>query len=367
MQKALQILRYFFYGINVIAIICTFVAAFGGYISPIRLHAIPAIAAMTFPAWFIAMPVFALISFFVNKKYAIANIATMLLCINAFLTYCPLNFFSVTPPTGSREIKVMSYNVLHYKPYKPKKYSSEFSYTISAIINSGADIVCVPEGILPEKLSRRISNATSEQLDSLCNIYPYRVSDTEGISTLSKFPVKMTSAPEIPGESGNLQVFQYDIDGIPLKIYNIHLQSFGFNPDDKELFIDLTEGKTDNNIRRSKNQLLNKLATAFRCHATQAQIIRSALDKDDAKNVILCGDFNDIPGCYALRTICGEDMYDCFRECALGPSISYRDNRFYFHIDQMLCRKGITTTDIKPLRIGASDHFPILATVHITK
>ena len=367
MDKVKNTLRYILYFINITAIICTLISGFGGYVSPEYFKAIPAIALMTFPVWFIVMPVLVILTYFFSKKFMIANIVTMIVCIDAALTFCPMNIIKNTSAENIIEIKVMSYNTYHYKPYKEDKFTTDSSLTMAAIIESGADIVCIQEGILPEKISKRTSHATDSQKETICKIYPYRISDSEGISTLSKYPVKMIESPYIPGESGNLQIFQYDIDGTTLEIYNIHLQSFGFSEDDKDLYKKLTKGQVDNNIKRSKNQLLGKLSVAFKHHAEQAAIIRNALDQDTTKNVILCGDFNDIAGCYAQRVICGDDMYDCFRDCAIGPSITYRDNRFYFHIDQMMCRKAITTTDIYPIHAGASDHYPIMATVCIQK
>lgn len=322
---------------------------------------------MTFPAWFILMPILLLISYFISKTLFEINIGTMLVSISAVLTFCPLNFFSKDAPENSVEVKIMSYNAYNYKPYKDNLFPEDSSLTISAIIKSGADIVCIQEGTLPELVSKKHSHATDAQIDTICQIYPYRITDSKGISTLSKYPVKLLDSPFIPGESGDLRIFQYNINGIPLKIYNIHLQSFGLNKNDKDLYIQLTKGNANNNIRRSKGQLLDKLRTSFVHHAEQAEIIRTTLDKDIEANVILCGDFNDIPGCYALHTIKGDDMYDSFMKCGLGPNITYRDNRFYFHIDHFLCRKGITTTDIHATHAGASDHFPIIATVHLAK
>lgn len=362
-----KILKYIFIAINIVSVLCTLLAAFGGYFSPLYYKSIPAIASMTFPAWFVLMPILLLISYFVSKRLLEINIGTMLVCISAVLTFCPLNFFSDTAPEDSVEVKIMSYNAYNYKPYKDNLFPEDSSLTISAIIESGADIVCIQEGTLPELVSKKHSHATDIQVKTICQIYPYRITDTEGISTLSKYPVKLISSPFIPGESGNLQIFQYDINGTSLKIYNIHLQSFGLNKNDKDLYIQLTKGNANNNIRRTKGQLLGKLHTSFMHHAKQAEVVRTVLDKDTAENVVLCGDFNDIPGCYALRTIKGDDMYDSFKKCGLGPNITYRDNRFYFHIDHFLCKKGVTTTDIRAIHAGASDHFPIMATVHLTK
>ena len=103
-----KILKYIFIAINIVSVLCTLLAAFGGYFSPLYFKSIPAIASMTFPAWFILMPVLLLISYFVSNRFFIINIGTMLVCISAVLTFCPLNFFSDPAPEDSVKVKIMS-------------------------------------------------------------------------------------------------------------------------------------------------------------------------------------------------------------------------------------------------------------------
>ena len=359
-----RILGVSFILLNILFIAGTALSAYGGMFPPSLFKSIPAIASLAFPFFIVLFPIILIISVFVSKKMMAVNIATMILCSGAFFNFYPMNILENTPPEGSREIKIMTYNVHHYSNFNTS-FPTDSSLIISAITESGADIVCIQEGVLPHKLSRKRTYATDSQLNRLDSIYPYQLSDTEGISTFSKFPITMLQSPDIPGKSGNLQVFQYDIDGTKLNIYNTHLQSFNFTPDDKELYLELTKGNTENNIRRSKVQLFSKLHKAFYHHETQSQIIRNALDKDTLNNIIVCGDFNDIPGCYAVRTICGDDMYDAYKECAFWYFSTYRDNRFYFHIDHFLCSNNITTTSLKLQKTGASDHYPVMATVHL--
>lgn len=76
--------------------------------------------------------------------------------------------------------------------------------------------------------------------------------------------------------------------------------------------------------------------------------------------VLLCGDFNDIPGCYAYRVIAGGDMTDAYRAAASGPAITYHADRFYFRIDQMMCRGDLTPLRVWRGTIPSSDHYPLI-------
>ena len=55
-------------------------------------------------------------------------------------------------------------------------------------------------------------------------------------------------------------------------------------------------------MKEVKSKLLTKLATAFKIRAVQAHAARSVIDSIGGP-FIVAGDFNDIPGCYAMRVI----------------------------------------------------------------
>ncbi len=77
---------------------------------------------------------------------------------------------------------------------------------------------------------------------------------------------------------------------------------------------------------------------------------------------IVAGDFNDIPDCYAVRTIRGKDMHDAYADAAFGPTITYHGDKFYFRIDQVLYKGPFKAVDIERGDIASSDHNPLLTT-----
>lgn len=78
--------------------------------------------------------------------------------------------------------------------------------------------------------------------------------------------------------------------------------------------------------------------------------------------MVLCGDFNDVPGCYAVRALekCG--MHDAYAQTALGPTITYNLNRFYFRIDQTLYKGDFKAVSVERGALDSSDHHPLLTT-----
>lgn len=144
----------------------------------------------------------------------------------------------------------------------------------------------------------------------------------------------------------------------------MHLQSIGLNDDDKELFRDLTEGEVEGRrkMSRVKHQLLGKLSHAFKERAKQARLLRSQIDSIGIENVIVAGDFNDIPGCFALRELCRDDFRNAFTDAGCGPTITYHANRFYFHIDHVVYRGNMKAIGYRRGNCPNSDHYPVTVT-----
>ena len=55
-------------------------------------------------------------------------------------------------------------------------------------------------------------------------------------------------------------------------------------------------------------------------------------------------------------------MRDAYTDSAFGPTITYIDSRFYFHIDQILYRGDMRAVGIERGNIKSSDHYPLIAT-----
>ena len=152
--------------------------------------------------------------------------------------------------------------------------------------------------------------------------------------------------------------------GDTVRVYSCHLESIGLTQTDKHLYRQLTKLQnmsSTSDLDEVRGTLVTKLARAYRCRSLQARLLRDLIEATD-RPVILCGDFNDTPGSFAYRTIMGDDMRDAYAECALGPTITYHCNRFYFRIDHILYRGNFDAVKIERGTLSASDHYPLVAT-----
>lgn len=339
-------------------------SAYGGAIDPNK-SVWPQIFGMTFPAWIILMLVMVPVSFIIWRKSALLPTAALLIAMPAILTISPLHIGgALSQSERAHSFSVMTYNVYGFVDHEFESDDSggkgaKESRSLQQIIDTQPDIVCMQEGYNPNYRFKL-------QMDTINKIYPYSNFIPEGGEIIfSKYPFKIVPTPQPAWHTAHYSAYELDVDGHPLLVVNCHLQSIGLTPDDKALYRELTdkriESPTRSELSKVKNSILSKLAVAFKLRAEQARHIRQFLEEHPG-NAILVGDFNDVQGNYAYRCICSAGMRDAYADSGFGPTITYIDNRFYFHIDQIFYRGDMRAVDIVRGDIKSSDHYPMTAT-----
>ncbi len=346
--------------LNIVCGLCTLLAGYGGYINPDKF-ALAQLANMTFPGWIVLTLILLAVNLFIRKKLAWLSVAVLVACIRPILTISPLNFTSrsLSPDDESRTFTLLTYNVYNFRDNQG--VNPEWgNRTLSYILSTEADIVCLQESSNLNGVGKKA------QRDSINSRYPYRLySNRSGEVLLSKYHATEIDTPQPDWGSGSFCAYDVEVEGHEVTVVNCHLQSIGLTDDDKELYRELTDKELRNPSRselsKVKNGIVTKLLAAFRIRAQQARYIKEFLATRKG-NVILVGDFNDVPGSYAYRTIKSDGLKDAYSECAFGPTVTYNDNRFYFRIDQMLYRGDLEAVRIKRGDLRSSDHYPLLAT-----
>ena len=346
--------------LNIACGLCTLLAGYGGYINPDKF-ALAQLANMTFPGWIVLTLILLAVNLFIRKKLAWLSVIVLVACIGPILTISPLNFTSrsLSPDDESRTFTLLTYNVYNFRDNQ--SVNPEWgNRTLSYILSTDADIVCLQESSNLNGVGKKA------QRDSINSRYPYRLySSRSGEVLLSKYHATEIDTPQPDWGSGSFCAYDVEVEGHEVTVVNCHLQSIGLTDDDKELYRELTDKELRNPSRselsKVKNGIVTKLLAAFRIRAQQARYIKEFLATRKG-NVILVGDFNDVPGSYAYRTIKSDGLKDAYSECAFGPTVTYNDNRFYFRIDQMLYRGDLEAVRIKRGDLRSSDHYPLFAT-----
>lgn len=334
-------------------------SAYGGTINPAK-STIPALLAMIFP---IMAPtaIIAAISFaFVKRAASIIIVVALLVSLPTLLTYFPLNF---STKSGKPSLSILTYNVANLTDFSSEGETLEENLTLRFILDQFPDIAALQE--CATFTSSSGTAVSPSLLDSLFNAYPHHTNGAEGQAILSRFPFEEITLHYPPSQNFQVRAYRIYAPTDTFTLFNLHLKSIGLSEDDKTLYKDLTKGKTEGDgikqeLKEIRSTLISKLSAAFKVRAQHATLVKEMVDSVGGK-IIVCGDFNDVPGCYAIRAIESAGLEDAYRKSALGFAITFHEDRFYFRIDHILYR-GFTPLRTRRIKVPYSDHYPLFAT-----
>lgn len=361
--------------LTLIAAIGTLAGAYGGDFSPSRYRGL-CLMILTFPAWATLLIIMTILDALWCRKALVISLVTFIAAATALWDFSPLN---ITRPSLEKykdcpKFTLMSYNVCNFLD-QDTIYPGGMNPTLSLILRADPDIVCLQEAASLSSTKSYIKIHPS-QIDSLHRRYPYILTNGLTQMILSKYPAEViptgysaaTKAKKRPNE---IAVFRVTVDGVDITIFNVHLEAYHLRKDDKELYRELTDlHKNEASIKESifdiKSQLLSKIQTAAEFRELDAERLISYITRLGGPNVIVTGDFNDVPGCYTLRRLADCDLHQVYPEVGFGPMITFNANRFYFRIDHTLYRGCM-----HPLRMSrpsqrSSDHYPLITLFALT-
>lgn len=346
--------------LNLVVVAVTLLSGYGGMVNPM-VTTIPAIALMIFPVMCVACVTMIVLDLLLWRRMAFVPALAVLVCAPAVWSICPLNIGHPRLPDGYKELKVMTYNVYEMQD-ENRPYDPEYSQTLANIIADDADIVCLQENRGGELATWR---EFTGQVDTLLSRYPYREGIGNGLNVYSKFPTDSIPIKQSGNETTSFQCVRVNVDGTPVILYNIHLQSLKLLSEDKKLYVDITKRPTRQRLEEARYDLLGKLTRAMKLRSGEAHLLRREIERIGGGNIIVAGDFNDIEGCYAQRVIEGKNLRSVYTAAGRGPAFTYNASRLYFNIDHVLCSNNIKPLSYKRGNIRSSDHYPVTATVGI--
>lgn len=337
----------------------TIISAYGGHISP-HLWSVPSMATLIFPYLFI-LTVLVGVAWLISRKYipAILAGATVVLCYPMAVDATPLSW-SKSPKTGDNCFTLMSYNIMGMMDQENPGQEARYLRPLQYLIDCKADVICLQESYgIPEK--NKMSNAVNSLTDTIYKLYPFIINgNSTDVTLLSKYPAvegKLTSR-----QRRLCRLYHLRINGARVDVVTTHLASYQLDNTDKEIVSDINSVRT---ARRSlsdfRHTVSHKLSSAFKERAEQADIIREIADSLQG-NLIICGDFNDVPCSWTYRTIKGDDFSDAYSKTGFGPLVTYNSHGFYFHIDHVLYRGELEALDLVKGKVKSSDHYPLFAT-----
>lgn len=345
--------------LSIALFLLTILSAYGGYINP-RYFAMPSILTLALP-YFAGATILCTICWAIASRFLFTalGVLTILACLSPLSHAFPIGS-AKDAPEGSTTFSVMTFNILH--TYDTRQPEAPGNRSVNFLIDSGADIICMQE--VERWSASELPNFTPVLRDSLFRAYPYRAGEEragEDLKVISKYPVSLIGRGAYDsGGRARLELYRVNIKGHILHIINVHLDSYQLSNDEREVVTEIRGVKSaKRSLDELKGSIRGKLSESFRKRAERASIVREWIDTIKGP-LIVCGDFNDVPESWAYRTIRGEDLRDAYAETNLGPTYTYNEHLFLFHIDQMLYRGPIEALKVKRNSFNASDHYPLM-------
>ena len=234
------------------------------------------------------------------------------------------------------------------------------------VLHSGADVVMLQEGCT--YVNWEDMPTVVPYLDEIKSKYPYCSQGDEGLCIMSKYPFKTmpVGEPEIThsplGYNRSLtshvaHIFDLELpSGKQLRLVDFRLQSYH-----------LSFGKSLN-VRVSpdvKPSPLERMKRSFALRGDHARQLREFID-DSPKNLIVCGDMNDISASHVYRVIRGNDLNDAWCDVGRGYAYTYNRHGLCYRIDHVFYRGDLQAVSATRLKGGSSDHYPIMVTFDIS-
>lgn len=355
MRLISKIILYPILTVNAFIDIILLISCFGSIFRPLGIWSLVSLTELAFPFLIIINILFLLFWFVFWRKGIIISLITFLICLKPCLEYCPLHILKNRTESAEGEIKVLSYNTEGLGTHVNKDYTIN-NPVLRYIAESDADIVCLQEAdyYILQRLSKK----------ELLPEYPYKKFGTDmgNLVCFSKYPIISSNRINFGQSTGNSCVYyRIIIENDTVAVYNCHLQSNRLKKEEIEDYYSFIEDPSDNNFYPGSKSVVKKLLKSTELRAEQADLISKRIEKETAKYVIVCGDFNDTPISYAHRTL-KKNLSDAYAKSGFGPGISYNRHKLYYRIDHILVSKNLKSINCwVDKSIKDSDHYPVFS------
>lgn len=294
----------------------------------------------------------------------------MLLSITAFLIGWNhfTDFFQISFPNkkkeGQKELSVMTYNVHLFGYYDEKSSFQTRNRIFDVLEKEQADVVCFQEFYHTDR------KGVFETRDTLLKFLPnkyyherftHAMSKKQyfGVALFSKYPIIKKGHVPFANDPNNFCIYaDLKVKGDTVRVYNAHLQSIRFKPEDYAL---VDGNKNQEQLETGGKRIARRLTSAFVKREEQVERLIQSIE-DCPYKVVLCGDFNDTPVSYAYEALTDE-LKDSFIEAGSGVGNTYIGVFPSFRIDYILHSKEMESIKYKTIPDKLSDHHAVKATM----
>jgi endonuclease/exonuclease/phosphatase family metal-dependent hydrolase len=329
--------------ISTLIAIFTIFGLFGGCVDPATGTAM-AMLVYVLP-FLIAGNVIMAIYWIVRRRWhwlAIPGV-TLLCCIPYLGTVYQTGWFN-SGETSRSGIKIATYNVAAFD-----RETSGFKAQdiLAEMKKEGVDILCMQE-YLDTSGDKLNSDSYKEYFTAHC----YGRSD---MIIYSRFPIERYETIDF-GDTNNSGMWaDIDVNGRILRVFNVHLETTGFNRTLHHFAKMEAKGQTaeENTI---VSTIYGNYTRGMAVRARQADLVASEIQQSEYP-AIVCGDFNDVPYSYVYNTMLG-DLVDGFKECGEGLMYTFTGKKIV-RIDYIFHDESLEGETYYKKDFAYSDHYPV--------
>lgn len=216
---------------------------------------------------------------------------------------------------------------------------------------------------IPEQISEFIKKQDPDLLSiqeyspakNLALDFPYKYENLHGrknsvgLALFSNYPIVNQGSLDFEDSYNNAIFIDVIRNNDTLRVYNVHLESFGIRADSVDL-----------NLNESKSKkLIYRLKTSFTKQQSQVEKFLEHKRKCHYK-VIISGDFNNTSYSWVYRKLKG-DLTDSFLAAGKGFGKTYPFNGYPLRIDFILADKQFSVNEHINFDVKLSDHEPVMA------
>lgn len=266
-----------------------------------------------------------------------------------------------TPDTEHvRRMTVLTYNAHNFGVNDWKTAKTTRNAIFQMLDSVSADVVCFQEFFHSDKKNYFVTR------DSLVKFLPskyyherythaMRGQNYFGVAIFSKYPILKKGFVPFENDVNNFCIYvDVKAEGDTVRIYNAHLQSIRFKPEDYA-FVD--QNRNQEELESGSKRIARRLKTAMIKRQKQVERVVASI-KESPYPVVLCGDFNDPPCSYTYEQFT-DVLEDSFHEAGLGIGNTYIGIFPSFRIDYILHSERMDAVSYHTLDSRLSDHHPV--------
>ncbi len=249
------------------------------------------------------------------------------------------------PTTSKAGFKIATYNVAMFgreiSGFKAQDILEELK-------RQNVDICCMQE-YMEQSGDKRNSDTYKGYFSSFA-----RGKDDMAIFS-RRFPIKRSGIIDFGNTNNSGMWADIDLNGKMVRIFNVHLETTGFNRTARKIAkMEMQGSHLENNT--IVNAIYGNYTKGMVVRARQADLVAQKIAQSPYP-VIVCGDFNDVPYSYTYETMKG-DLVDGFKECGKGFMGTFR-GRKSVRIDYIFHSEKFYGEDYYTRDLNYSDHNPV--------